>query len=149
MKKYFVLALIVGLTLMSCNKKGCIDVLASNFDKEANTDDGTCTYSQDQYIGTYSVPDACGFASYTITISEGPTKGTIIINNFEGEDGVNIKATIDGNEFSFSDIHNGVGFVGTGYIVDTAVTIDYFACEDYNYPDNCTEFSCSIKLTRQ
>jgi hypothetical protein len=47
MKKIiFILAVItLGLSFNSCNKKGCTDALASNYNEKSKKDDGTCNYT--------------------------------------------------------------------------------------------------------
>ena len=108
-------------------------------------DDGSCTYDQEKFLGTYEVISLCfsDVDTYTVNVTQGPSKESIILNNFNGEGG-NTKAIIKGSEFSFLGIYSGVGYVGTGYIVGSKITIDYFACEDYN----CPEASCNIELIK-
>ena len=42
------IALVMGAN--SCNRKGCTDPLASNFNEKSKKDDGTCTYDANQEI---------------------------------------------------------------------------------------------------
>ena len=47
--------LVVGFALTSCNQEGCTDSAASNYNSDANTDDGSCTYdvvTPDEYVFT-------------------------------------------------------------------------------------------------
>lgn len=71
----------------------------------------------------------------------------MVIGNFYN-DGVNINATISGNNFTFSEVSGGVGYIGSGYVIDGTITIDFFACEDYNYPDECDEVNCSLNYAK-
>ncbi|MCC7454183.1 MAG: hypothetical protein IT222_08465 [Crocinitomix sp.] len=43
-KPILTLTFIVGLTLISCKKEGCLDSDAKNYNADAKTDDGSCTY---------------------------------------------------------------------------------------------------------
>jgi len=144
MKKIAILTATLLLSLISCNKKGCTDELANNYEEDAKKDDASCTYNWDQYLGTYSgesgecsTPDGM----HTVTITKGPTKDEMIISNF-ADLGIDIRATIDGNEFSYSQTQEGVGYQGTGYIVDGEITVNAFFCEGYNWPDECDDESC-------
>jgi hypothetical protein len=45
LKTYAVIGISILLTTISaCNKEGCTDSVASNYDKDANKDNGTCNY---------------------------------------------------------------------------------------------------------
>jgi hypothetical protein len=150
MKKLLFILLLTPIALISCKKKGCIDELANNYEEKAKTDDGSCTYNWDKFVGTYNVTTgACNFApdNHVSTISKGPTKNEMIISNFYNN-GVNINATISGNEFSFSEVSDEVGYIGTGYVIDGAITIDFFSCEGYDYPDDCDEVNCSVNYNK-
>ena len=52
MKKIIIAIVGIGLItgLNSCNRKGCTDSLASNFNEKSKKDDGTCTYDANQEI---------------------------------------------------------------------------------------------------
>jgi hypothetical protein len=44
MKAFFLFFLLIGIGLSSCKKMGCTDVNSMNFEKEAQKNDGSCTY---------------------------------------------------------------------------------------------------------
>jgi len=134
----------------SCEYLGCTDMEADNYNSFAKTDNGSCTYSWQKYVSTYNVKGFCDYApdDHVSVVSKGPTSKDIVISNFDNR-GLDMRATIAGNEFTFSDILDGVGYIGSGYIVDGIITINYSACEDYNYPDECDESTCQLKYTPQ
>lgn len=45
-KKFWVVAMVIatGLSTTSCNREGCTDPLANNYNEKAKKDDGNCTY---------------------------------------------------------------------------------------------------------
>ena len=47
MIRYLVFIFFIIFTFLSCKKEGCTDSTAENFNPNANTDDGTCTYLPD------------------------------------------------------------------------------------------------------
>lgn len=51
-------ALLLCATLSSCQRKGCTDCNATNYDAEATTDDGTCLHAHTDALGTYHVQDS-------------------------------------------------------------------------------------------
>lgn len=44
MKKIYYLVVVLGLIMVSCKKKGCMDINAKNYSEEAEKDDGSCEY---------------------------------------------------------------------------------------------------------
>lgn len=57
MKQLF-LILILTLSILSCNRKGCTDCNAVNYNSKAKVDDNSCQYALENFIGTYSVSDS-------------------------------------------------------------------------------------------
>ncbi|MFT6245529.1 MAG: hypothetical protein ACJA0U_002231 [Salibacteraceae bacterium] len=63
MKSLVILIAIGSIALVGCKKKGCTDPLATNYNSEAEKDDGNCTFdSSPAYTvpGTYLFTDAAG-----------------------------------------------------------------------------------------
>lgn len=151
MKKLTILlmgaALAIGTT--ACKKKGCTDELAENVSKEAQKDDGSCTYLSDRLVGNYSVAQSCyydGESSYTMQVLEGSNKGVIILQNLDNS--VDVQATISGAQFTFKEDKAGITYEGSGYMVgDSQITINLEICETYYYPCSDPE-SCTLTLTK-
>lgn len=53
LKNALFVALLSTLALTGCNKKGCIDPHANNFDVDATKDDGSCTYDPTTQFSLY------------------------------------------------------------------------------------------------
>lgn len=98
-KSGLALAVILGLGLSSCSKKGCIDLGATNYDSEAKKDDGSCVFPTSQAIvsniteNTTWTNDKVWILGGRITVLSGVTltieAGTII----KGEAGAGANAT--------------------------------------------------------
>ena len=60
MKKIGILFVAMLLGIISCNKKGCTDETALNYNEKAKKDDGTCTYFVLEVPATYTFTDEHG-----------------------------------------------------------------------------------------
>ncbi len=146
---YLLLLIPIGISATSCNKKGCTNSYAENYEEKAKKDDGSCTYARTKFLGTYNVNQNCvygGSDSFTMSISEGPVENEVLISNF-GNFGQTIRATVNGTLLTFNDEKAGVVFEGDGYIVGNTVNIDYEACESFYYPCSDPEI-CSMTATK-
>lgn len=150
MEKIIFLLFFMHLMLVSCNRKGCLDELANNYDADAKKEDGSCTYNWEKFVGSYNVTTGpCDYdpMTYVANIIPGPNVDQMIVTNFHNR-GIDMLVTINGNNFTFSSVSEGVGYVGDGYIIDNNVTVNSFLCEDYNYPDDCVDSSCQYSFVR-
>lgn len=112
MKRNIYILLISGLFLVStnaCNREGCTDTAANNYDKKAKTNDGSCTYDNAGYVGTWTAADSTQIETASpkiynrsVTISADPSNKTrIIISRIK--DNLNVGATISGNAITLED----------------------------------------------
>lgn len=110
MKKIIILLLLSAAAITSCKKEGCIDQAATNYNVEADVDDGSCTYPPDPrapYLGNYWVTDSLWLLGsfnevqiYTLSVTTGGTvSDTIFLNNL-WNDGANYFAMMAGANFS-------------------------------------------------
>ena len=73
----FLIAAVSILTISSCAKKGCTDVSALNFDVKATSDDGSCAFLVDNFVGIWAAKDTTvtrPFGSSTITSTKTDTR---------------------------------------------------------------------------
>lgn len=99
--RYTLLFVIYVLFFTSCKdeKKGCIDKEAVNYDASAESNDGSCTYIRDKYVGEYAGSKICQIytsdAAFTFSISPSiENAGRLILNEFP-ESGASIYANLD------------------------------------------------------
>lgn len=124
------------LTLSSCNRKGCTDELAENYESKAKKDDGSCTFARTKFLGTYNCSRSCSYepnATFSMTITEGPNNNEILISNF-GDFNFSLKATVSGNNLTFKDNDPVATFEGTGYITNNDLQLNFEVCETFYYP---------------
>tara|TARA_B100000768_G_C11267473_1_gene371758 strand:+ start:380 stop:1588 length:1209 start_codon:yes stop_codon:yes gene_type:complete len=98
------------LTLASCNREGCIDPLATNYDDNADSDDGTCDYA-------VVAPDEYAF--------------------FDNEG--NLTVSIDGQkqrQYMLSEMTSYMKSANTpGVVIDGSVLLSMYANDGYTWND--------------
>lgn len=138
---YLLLTFLTIVSITGCKEPGCIDPNAVNYDAEADSNDGSCVYERDKFIGTYEMYQECeadDYPSKTIEIVTGGAMDEVKINGWF--DGFSITAKVDGNEIFFEQEYEVYTYAGIGYIAGSAVTIDYNVCLTVDFPcDNATD----------
>jgi len=137
--------LIVGVSaFQSCNREGCTDATANNFDDKADSDDGSCTYDRDAFIGSYSATENCqsGTGTFALTVAIGSANtATILLNNF-GDFGQAVSGTVSGTSVTIASQQINVGgtaitISGNGALNGSTLTINYTASVG-GASDSCT-----------
>ncbi len=152
MKKIFnlflMMAIATTISLTSCKTEGCTDPTATNYDEKADTDDGTCTFERDAFLGTYNncVDNCVAGDSFSMTVSAASENtSTISISNFAGfGSAYSIKATVSGSSLTLMSGSLGTGITllsGSGSLNGNILTILY------TYEDEFGTESCSITAT--
>ncbi len=143
------MAIATTISLTSCKTEGCTDPTATNYDEKADTDDGSCTFERDAFLGTYNnCVDGCvSGSSFNMTISAASENtSTISISNFGGfDDAYSIKATVTGSNITLMSGSLGSGIVllsGSGSINGNILTILY------TYEDDFGTETCQITATK-
>ena len=112
LKGIFVFALVATFALTSCNRdtEGCTDIAADNYDSDADTDDGSCSYA-------IAAPD-----TYVFTDADG--------NNTVSYSGQHQRLNMLSEMSSYLKTAN-----DEGVSVDADVLKDMYANEDYTWDD--------------
>ena len=133
MKTIGLILLALTVSISSCKKEGCTDLDALNFDIEANSDDGSCTFQSQSFVGTYNVT---GYAvdqtfgdttiqAYQFIVTH--TGGTGISISNLGNTSLNFNATIKNSQLNIPlQIKNVVeSYSGSGVISGTTINLQY------------------------
>ena len=130
----FSVVLVLGLTFSSCGDDdvmGCTDPDAENYNAEATTDDGTCTYARDKfvgsYLGTFQCPGLLAIISsdslvFTIAESLDPANKDEVIVTLTNVGGLtfDLTGTVSGNNLDINAELLGVPIQGvTGDVTGT------------------------------
>jgi Tfp pilus assembly protein FimT len=94
---------------------------------------------RDKFLGTYNVNENCtsGNWNYSIGITASSANDSdVILSNF-GNFGVNVRATVSGDNISINDTQNAIQFSGSGNIAGNTLSIIYSASQ-LGFQDNCT-----------
>lgn len=135
MKKAVILSLALPLIFASCKKEGCTDVNATNYNENANKDNGSCTYGPSYVIpATYAFTDASGnstvnFAGQTDRINQ----AIELINLVKTGTDVDLNAQVLKDMFANTN-GNGNGaftFTSTRQLKDKCFELDQATIEAY------------------
>lgn len=130
-----ILLLVVSFT--SCQKKGCIDSDAINYDLEAKVDDGSCVFQAESVAGTYQVTgyrvDTFGDTlqqNYTLIINH--LNGINISLSNLGNTGETVSGTVKNNQLAISpQVLNLFEFwEGSGVVSGQTISMQY--TEEFN-----------------
>lgn len=117
MKKLAIALVITSVTLIGCNKEGCTDQKAANYDNTADTDDGSCDYSNSIPVITINSPSA------TQTVGE---ENTLVLN-LSFEDNVELTSatiTLSSSEMSGASYYlQERALDGTADVIELAVDL--------------------------
>lgn len=132
---YFALS---ALLIFGCNEAekeipGCTDSEATNYNAEANFEDGTCRYIADEYVGTYLKTDSLQYyhpsdnslVKWTETggfVVEKTGKTTIRINNFSND---NILCSVTPNNIVYLSQASGIIRLYNFFCLKTPTGLEY------------------------
>jgi hypothetical protein len=133
MKKLFII-LSIGLfssSFLSCKKEGCTDQQANNYSADAKTDNGSCKYDRDAFIGTFNMTYTASCddgdvynGNAPITISSSSAAKNKVIFTWEG---MNLTGTIAGNSITIeSQLVDGSTYSGSGSLNGSVLTMTIY-----------------------
>lgn len=133
----FCLSIFTGIVLISCNKQGCTDSFAINFDKRAKTDDGSCKYKTDLFIGKFAGTETCNDGSSVneeLVISRAEASEDRIIFQAMTRFAISPYAIVNGNDLTIpsqtvSSALISVNISGSGRIDGNQLTVSYVLTE--------------------
>lgn len=143
MKMRLLYGFLIATTIIlseSCKKdkvKGCMNSEASNYDLNAEEDNGTCSFERDKFLGNWSgllantnnpgTPDTTFNFPFSIAVSSSSTNG-VIINDFPVSGVPSSSSVNSNNRFSLvipkQNLTSGLdsfGISGTGQISDDQI----------------------------
>lgn len=123
----------VMLVLSSCQKKGCADPNALNYDIEATADDGSCKFQAEDIQGTYSVSGLAVDQTFMDTTVQNYTMiiahlgGTNVSITNLGNTGYTFNGNVYNNQLSIpTQVKNIVeNYQGIGIISGNAISMQY------------------------
>ncbi len=96
--------------------------------------------ARQKFLGSYQVNENCNSGSYTYSINiveSASSDDGIIMQNFGNfQSTINVNATVNGDNISFSVTQDGVTVSGSGTITGNTLTIIYQAAGGFD--DSCT-----------
>ena len=146
--KFLVLACTIMIGMNSCEKEGCTDENAINYNEDANKNDNSCNFVADEFVGTYKWTSPNGNETHICNIIK-TSYNSLNIVNLTGE-GKTFTGSVNNNTITFDKYDNfytGTNssntnitysanvISGTGTLSSTTLTIG-FTVENKTFTNN-------------